>query len=193
MILSILTPVARHHMDMYQELKKEFEKQTRDFGLIIGTDIDWSYAYSGGLSTGELRNSLLRDAKGEYVCFFDADDWPAEDYIKTIFQNLSTNPDCLSLMGVMTTDGENPEVFEHSLYYKEWKTNESVKYGGVKYERYPNHLNVIKSEIAKQFQFPDKTFGEDHDWSTQLHKSGLLKKEVVIKRILYYYRYVTKK
>jgi hypothetical protein len=129
MILSILIPISTAHTKLSYELTKELSKQCSDFGVTLETDIEIltcrSMIDTNGvkITTGRKRNELLQSAKGEYVCFFDADDWPAEDYIKTIFNNLGTSPDCLSLRGIMTTDGKNPEIFEHSLKYNEWKTN----------------------------------------------------------------------
>jgi glycosyltransferase involved in cell wall biosynthesis len=138
---------------------------------------------------GDKRNDLLEKAKGEYLCFFDDDDYPANDYVKLIMNALKDNPDCVSLKGVMTTDGQAPEIFEHSIKYDKWDT---VR-GEVKYIRYPNHLNTIRSEIAKQFKFPSLNVREDHIWAEQIFNSGLLKKEAYIDRILYNYRYVTNK
>jgi hypothetical protein len=61
------------------------------------------------------------------------------------------------------------------------------------YYRPPNHLNVIKASIAKQFKFPEKNFGEDMEWSMQIQQSGLLKTEAHIDETLYYYIYKTNK
>lgn len=144
-------------------------------------------------SIGEKRNSLLDKALGEYLCFIDSDDWVSEDYINIVMRAIEQKPDCVSLKGVMTTDGGNPEIFEHSLKYKEWRTLKNVPQDHVKHERYPNHLNTIKSSIAKQFRFPDKNFGEDHSWSKIVYKSGLLKNEAYVSEVLYEYRFISNK
>lgn len=140
-------------------------------------------------SIGEKRNSLLERSLGEYVCFIDSDDWVSDKYVKLIMKAIEEKPDCVSLKGVFTTDGENPELFEHSLKYSSWRTTNNP----VKYERYPNHLNTIKREIAIQFKFPEKNFGEDHAWSTNVYKSGLLKTEAYVDEILYHYKFNSKK
>ena len=54
-------------------------------------------------------------------------------------------------------------------------------------------IDAAKSEIAKQFKFPIKNFGEDTDWAMQICKSGLLKKEVEVNKIIYYYQFITNK
>ena len=94
------------------------------------------------------------------------------------------------MTGVITWDGNNPEVFEHSIKYKAYRTNDT---GPIKYERYPNHLNIIRSDIAKQFRFPEINHGEDTDFATQIFKSGLLKKETTIDGVMYHYDYKAKK
>lgn len=144
---------------------------------------------NGELSIGAKRNQLLQKAKGEYVAFIDDDDIIAHDYIYILMRAIESEPDCCSLKGVITWDGKNPEIFEHSIKYAEWKTTNNE----IKYERYPNHLNCIRSDIAKKFKFPETNFGEDHDYSNQLHKSGLLKNECYIDQILYYYQFKPKK
>lgn len=145
------------------------------------------------ISVGAKRNSLLERATGEYVAFFDSDDDCCNNYIDLLLKAIESKPDCVSLKGIITIDGGKPEIFEHTLKYKAWKTNEGAKEGEVKYERYPNHLNLIKSSIAKQFKFPEKNFGEDKSWSDLVYQSGLLKTEAYVDDILYYYTYISKK
>ena len=140
------------------------------------------------MTTGAKRNRLLQKATGDYVCFFDDDDMPSDTYLKHIFEGIAKGADCCSLRGLMTTNGENPELFEHSIRYNEWKTTQNE----IKYERYPNHLNCIKANIAKQFLFPDITIGEDHRWSKAVYESGLIKTEHYIDEVIYHYQYRTK-
>ncbi len=144
---------------------------------------------NGEIKIGYKRNVLLNKAQGEYVCFIDDDDMVSSDYISKALKAIESKPDCCSLTGVITWDGDRTEIFEHSIKYSQYKTTDNA----VKYERYPNHLNVIKSSIAKQFKFPEINHGEDTDWATQIHNSGLLKKETEINGVLYHYNYKTNK
>ena len=147
---------------------------------------------NGEMSIGSKRNSLLDKAKGEYLCFMDDDDRPSWDYVEKVIKALDTKPDCLSLQGVITENGLKPKLFVHSLTYDRYY-DEVNGFGQLEYFRFPNHLNVIKSSIAKQFRFPETNFGEDTDYATQIHKSGLLKTEVEIEGIIYNYDYIPNK
>jgi len=122
------------------------------------------------------------------VAFFDADDKPSNNYIQLLMEGIEKGVDCCSLRGSYSVNGKFDGIFEHSIKYDKWETVE----GEIKYLRFPNHLNTIKSSIAKQFQFPDKTFAEDSDWSHLVHNSGLIKTEHYIPEVIYYYNYISK-
>lgn len=134
-------------------------------------------------SIGFKRNQLLRDSQGEYVCSVDDDDDVHDQYISMIYEKLMQKPDCVSVAGIMTTNGENPTPFIHSIQYNQYATENGV------YVRPPNHLNPIKRSIASQFSFPENNFGEDTAWAIQLAQSGLLKTEAKIDVPYYFYQY----
>lgn len=142
-----------------------------------------------GITIGEKRDFLLNNAKGEYVAFIDDDDMITDSYFKEIRKGIDGGFDCCSLRGIMTWDGYNPEIFEHSIKYHAWNTT----YNYIKYERFPNHLNCIKSSIAKQIKFPHLWSAEDRDWSKKLYESGLIKNEYFTDKIIYKYQYISYK
>lgn len=183
--LSILIPTLECRNKLFceaiQALNSQIDRSIVQ--VIINKD-------NGQKSIGKKRNELLQLAEGEYVCFFDDDDMPSSNYIEEVLKGIEKGVDCVSLRGVITWDGINPEIFEHSIRYSEYKTNYD---SAIKYERYPNHLNAIKASIAKQFKFPEVNFGEDTDWATQIFKSGLIKTEHYINSVIYHYNYVTTK
>ena len=188
MLLSILIPTLPERSNLFSKLFFDINFQIEmqnAFGIVeVLTD-----EAPKGKSIGQKRNELLNKAKGEYVCFIDDDDKISNDYLRLILKALNNKPDCLSLKGVITMDGQMPKYFEHSIKYNEYRTTQNL----ITYERYPNHLNVIKRDIAVQFKFPEINFGEDTDWATQINKSGLLKKETYIDEVLYYYNYISNK
>jgi len=185
MKLSILIPTLPARQKLFAELYGELIFQVREAQVWDKVDLFWDN--SERMSIGEKRNLLLHKANGEYVTFIDDDDAIAEDYISRLLHGIETNPDCISLKGIMTTNGTNPEHFEHSIKYSAYRTTANE----IKFERYPNHLNCIKASIAKQFKFPLINHGEDTDWATQIFNSGLLKKEFYTDKVLYYYQYKT--
>ena len=186
-LLSILIPIHERDHKKFQLLHDSLLYQI-GYGKHDVVDI-YPYLNKGEHSKGHYRNELLSWAKGEYVCFVDADDRVSDDYIETLLEGIKTKPDCISLRGEITVDGGPIEIFEHSLKYTCWKTTDNK----IKYERNPNHLNCIKSEIAKQIKFPEINHGEDHKWSDLLFNTGLLKNEYYTDKILYYYDYISSK
>jgi hypothetical protein len=112
----------------------------------------------------------------------------SEDYLKVYEEALCTDPkpDCVSLHGMLYRNGEEDRPFYHSLKYKEWSEDEQGYY------RYPNHLNLIKTWIAKSAGFPGgKSYGEDHDFSRRLQQQGFLQTEYEhIGGVQYKYYYV---
>lgn len=168
---------------LYNELIAQIVSADANFEIII-LNSDRS------VLIGTKRNMLLQEAIGDYVCFFDDDDMPSPHYVKLLKEAITKGKDCCSLKGQITWNGQNPEIFEHSLKFKEWATTNNKD---PKYERPPNHLNAIKSSIAKQFLFPEKNHGEDADWSLAIKNSGLLITEENVPEVIYNYLYISNK
>lgn len=185
MNLSILIPTIKRHESFVIKLRKELYSQMIPYSDRVEIICD----NNENDSTGKKRNRLLQIADGDYVSFFDSDDWPSKNYVQLLMGAVETGCDCASLKGVYSVDGVEDGIFEHSIKYSEWKTTSNE----IKYERFPTPLNLIRSEIAKKFKFPDISFGEDHHWSKQIHDSGLLKTEHYIPEVIYYYNYISKK
>lgn len=189
MKLSILIPSLIERAEQLYSLVSELEFQAEQSDWVDKIEI-LSFTDNKVLTIGAKRNELMQRAKGEYVAYIDDDDKVSKNYLELIFKGLETNPDCCSLRGIITWNGESPEIFEHSIKYKEYKTNPPTM--GIRYERYPNHLNAIRKHIAKNFLFPEISHGEDTDWATQVFKSGLIKTESYISEVLYHYQYKRK-
>lgn len=184
-LISILIPTIKRDEVLLRELIYELSNQIKPHGSSVQILID-DDEYE---SIGKKRNKLLSRATGKYVAYFDSDDKPSNEYIDLLIMAAKSGADCASLKGVYSIDGVFDGLFEHSLKYSEWRTTANE----IKYERYPNHLSLIKADIAKQFKFPEINHGEDADWSTQIHNSGLLKTEHYIPEIIYYYNKITTK
>lgn len=185
MKLSILIPTIKRDEVLLAELLSALGSQIIPY---VG-DVQILINYDEYESIGTKRNKLLSLATGKYVAHFDSDDKPSFHYIDKLMEAVQSGFDCASLLGRYYVDGVFDGKFEHSLKYNEWKTTSNE----IKYERYPNHLSLIKTELAKQFKFPEINHGEDADWSTQIYKSGLLKTEYEIPEVIYHYYFKTNK
>src|ERR1041385_5924147 len=138
MKLSILIPTLENRKEKFISLKEELFRQIVDNKAEDLVEIKVN-SDAGGKPIGTKRNELLKEANGEYLCFFDDDDNPSKNYLKLILEGLKYNPDCCSLTGVITYDGDSPEVFKHTISCTHWYTENNIHY------RCPNHLNVIRS------------------------------------------------
>ena len=184
--LSILICSLENRKELLVKLLRELRGQTHLYKvtccveLIVETD-------DGTMSTGAKRNLLLQRATGDYICFVDDDDMVSGDYIEKIMVaiNEKSEPDCCSLQGeIHFSKGKlkgQTRIFKHSILYNSWYTTKDNVH-----HRCPNHLNVVKRELALQVKFPEKDIGEDKDYSMRLF--DLLKTEEQIHGTIYYYR-----
>jgi glycosyltransferase involved in cell wall biosynthesis len=138
---------------------------------------------------GTKRNELVEQAQGKYACFIDDDDEIDPEYFVHIGNALEAVPDadCTSLIGKYYVDGEFQKHFYHSVKFKDHMQDNETYY------RPPNHLNPILTGYIKQIRFPEKSFGEDLDFTMRLSKSMLIAKEVQLTKPLYSYYFNSKK
>lgn len=176
--LSILIATMPVRASKLANLRQVLDRQLTPEVEVI-TDISMSY------NIGTKRNKLLELASGKYIVFVDDDDLIAFNYVAQILRAIETGPDCIGISGVITTNGTKQMNWHISREYAGWFERKGVYY------RTPNHISPVKRELAIQAGFPEKAFGEDYDYSMAL--LPLLKKEVRIPGILYYYRFQSKK
>jgi len=137
------------------------------------------------ISVGAKRQKLLERATGEYIVFIDDDDWVADFYVSEILKAIKYTPDCIGFLIDCDIEGVKSNA-KASLRYKEWQENVD----GFKYVRSIYHKTPVKREIALQVGFSDKRFGEDYEYSQRI--MPLLKTEVFINKVMYYYIYRSK-
>jgi hypothetical protein len=179
----ILTVPGREHM--LQKLLDILNPQlTDEVEVIIEHD-------NRENTIGAKRNKALAKSKGRYISYIDDDDEVTFDYVEKILSILrQSDVDCCTLMGEITIDGAQSEIFIHSLKYPEW-SEAKMPDGSKEYYRCPNHLNVVRSDIAKFVGFKDISHGEDHDYSNRL--KPFLTVEGNINEVIYYYDAITNK
>jgi len=181
MKLSILIPTLQSRTDKLESLLIELYAQIGNHKI----EVLWLGDFKR-LSVGEKRNKLLDIASGEYITFFDDDDWPSEDYIERI---------------LFVIENKRPDVIAfHVQRYQNGKVHKLMKYDGVThrprlathgthYKLCCNHLCVWRKSIIK-VRFPNKSLGEDHDWAMDMMAHYNTYHQ--IDKVLYHYRYDSK-
>lgn len=184
--LSILIPTMYKRAVSFNRLLKNLQDQIKELKAETVVNVLMSID-RGEKSVGEKRNLLVEAATGHYISFIDDDDTVNNKYVSLLLNAIQDKPDCCSLNGIITTNGTDPRVFKHSIEYVGWFEKNNILY------RYPNHLNCVKTSIARQIKFPEIRHGEDRDYSDRLKASGLIKTEYKIEETLYYYHFIKNK
>lgn len=177
MILSILICTLPKRSKMLRSLLYNLNSQ-----IVHGVEIITDCSTTD--TTGLKRNKLIARSSGEYVVFIDDDDEVSEKYVLLILSALQTKPDCVATQGIITTNGAQQKEWYISKDFKTWHEKNGVYY------RTPNHISPVKREIALSVGFPDKTIGEDYDYSMGILPH--LKTEVKIIENIYHYKYCSK-
>lgn len=185
-LLSILIPTIDGREKYFQRITEKLTRQIIKVG-VEKVQLLFFKDKRGEHTTGHKRNVLLQQATGKFVVFVDDDDDVSPDYVQQIVATIQNNPhiDAIGINGVYT-DNNKQMPFETG---KRWGWDTVNGY----YVRYINHISPIKREIAIQIKFPDKTIGEDYEYTMELKRSGLIKNDKVIKKQIYYYDYVANK
>lgn len=176
MKLSILIATLGRRETRFKSLVKDLNTQIKQFNDEIEIVAYWN---NGELSIGGIRQELINQAKGEYVCFIDDDDTVPTYYCEQIMCNLGK--DYVGFKVKLLNNGkEMPPVF-HSLEHKNWRTD----YDG--YYRDITHLNPIRRSIALQGVFTRTGASEDVNWANSIR--DLVKTENYIDEVMYIYNH----
>jgi glycosyltransferase involved in cell wall biosynthesis len=181
--MNILWTIGILHLpkrkQLYDLLINELNKQIQECNakdiVEIVTETD-----DGNLSVGAKRNNVLDKANGEYVCFIDDDDMITPIYVSKILNALKSKPDVVELVGFLP---HHNLPFIHNLNCGGHYRKDGIQF------RTPNHLNTIKTEIAKKIKYIEISHGEDQDYSHRLWNSGLMKTEELIHDRMYIYQF----
>jgi glycosyltransferase involved in cell wall biosynthesis len=177
MILSILIATVVERKEKFNILYSFLQKQlVNNVEILFESD-------NKEISIGKKRQNLLEKANGKWVVFIDDDDWVSDDYINSIVEALKENPDCVGFY--IECSGTKGKTASVSNKWDDWKNNIE----GFDYIRTPYQKSPIKKEICLNISYKDMRFGEDYDFSKRLKESNLIKTEVFIPKVLYYYRY----
>lgn len=135
----------------------------------------------GERTIGTKRNEAVERANGIAMAFVDEDDFIGDQYLQRGLDFVNSGKDVASLIGLYFSNGVYDRPFVHSDQYTHWYTEPT------RYIRNNNHLNFIKTQIARKIKYEEVNFGEDGRYSEKLKASGLIKTEFEIKEVLYFY------
>ena len=111
---SILICTLDARMQMFDHLLSKMKQQIALENLEHEVEIVY-FKDNKEFSIGYKRNALIAQAKGAYVNFVDDDDDVHDHYVRMLYQALKSDPDCVSLQGIITWDGQYPTRFVHAL------------------------------------------------------------------------------
>lgn len=127
----------------------------------------------------EIRQSLVEEARGQYVSFIDDDDLVPSYFCDEVMERLGT-VDYIGWQMQAYTNGEKLKPTFHSLKYEKWFDDDKGYY------RNTSHLNPIKREIALKESFiVPQGVAEDEAWATRIAKH--VKTESYIDKVMYEY------
>lgn len=174
MKLSILIATQGRRNQSFKRLVKELNYQVQEFRNQIEIVAYWN---NGELPIGDIRQALLEEAQGEYVCFVDDDDFVPPYYVREIMKALGK--DYVGFRVQLFNNGVEQRPVFHDLQYQVWLDDDNGFYRGV------THLNPIKREIALQGDFSREGAGEDVAWAKSV--IHLVKDQEYIDKVMYYY------
>lgn len=177
MKLSILICTIPERINKFNTLFKKLNLQS--FNLSVEVLYDDSPRKTKTI--GGKRNDLIGRSVGEYIVFIDDDDDVSDDYTYMILDAIEKKPDCIGFQ--IECDIEGKKCLAASSIRYDWKENVE----GYKYVRSIYHKTPVKREISLKCMFPDKSFGEDYEYSMRLKQ--YLKSEIFIPKVLYYYNF----
>ena len=171
--------------------EESFNRLTQELSQLIanhGEKVEVVVSRDNGEKTvGQKRNEVIDHAKGEFICFIDDDDGVSDSYIDYIVSTIENHPiDGIGFKGLYYNSGTPSMIFSHANKNGGHFVTSHEKYGYMQH-RPLNHLNPVKTNIARQIKFPEKNYGEDTDYCDRLLASGLIKSEAYIDVVLYHY------
>lgn len=188
MSLTICIPTYYKHELMLNGLTNSIAMQIKSRDVVVMKHVN-----KGERSIGEYRQMMLEQVETDYIAFIDADDRISAKYIEKVYEGIDKGAKAIGFKGQITTNGQRPFTFIHSMRFSKWADVRNR--GTITYQRPLNHLNPIRTDIAKQIGYINLKHGEDLDYSNRLKASGLVKleDEHFIDEIMYYYLYVPKR
>lgn len=134
------------------------------------------------------RNTGIRESKGEYIAFLDADDYAETDYIEKMINIAQRSNVSLVCCNHIIARGRTKRP-RFKVSEQEFKLEEETAYSGILYHGIPDVSvwgKLIRRDLFSTFQYPEGKLYEDTYCIAELiHAAGGL---VFFSRPLYQYR-----
>ena len=204
--ISIIIPAYNAESTILDTLKKLKKQTIKDFEAVIVNDgsidktenivenfidnsnLNWQLINQENKGEGEARNTGLRNAKGEYILFLDADDYLANDALKKLYNTLISNKADLSFSSYSYIYSDDSQ----KLYHHPNKTYSQEEVMKLFFRRLANPgigNTLIKKEIINKYnlKFEKYKAGADNHFFRKLLL--FVNKAVSIEDNLFFYIY----
>lgn len=187
-LISVVIPVYNVE-DYIEECLKSIEKQSfTSYEVILVDDgskdssvrvaqryVDrldnWKLVHkeNGGLSSA--RNAGIAEAKGEYICFVDSDDFLAQDYLQKLYEAAMLYQADLVIsdyhevdaLGQDSNKDKGKGLYQQGIVEREEILNALTYVGGYHYATavVVAWNKLVRTDIMKRFSFPEGVLHED--------------------------------
>lgn len=181
---TILVPTLGERRPLFERLMSGLLPQLDPHEGRVNVVAWWN---NGHPSLPEVRQAMVDGARSDYVSFVDDDDLVPNYFVAEVVSALAQRPDYVGFQVQCYSNGVPTAVSYHSLRHGRWRND------GATYFRDISHLNPIRRDLALLADFRRTKPGrpEDRAWVDQLRKTGRVRTEVTIDRIMYHYLYST--
>lgn len=180
---TILVPTLGQRAPLFERLMRVLLPQIEPYEGRVRVVAWWN---NGQPALPEIRHQMIQDTQTDYVSFVDDDDLVPEYFVAEVVAALEQRPDYVGWLTHYTSNGADHGLVYHSLEHKGWFEEKNP----YRLLRDITHINPMRTDVAKRGDFrrgarPGRP--EDRPWVDQIRRTGLLKTEVYIDKIMYEY------
>jgi hypothetical protein len=121
-----------------------------------------AYRNHGEIPLCDIRQALVEDAHGQYLCFVDDDDRLPPYYVSTVLPLLDGTVDYVGWRMQAYMNGTPLKPTYHTLDSDGWWETDAA------YFRDVSHLNPVRADLARQADFRRGSIPEDVSWADQM-------------------------
>lgn len=171
--LTILIPSCKKHEEFTKLLCKELRRQGLEY-IVDSRE---------GVDLGTKRQDLYKQCESVYCIQWDADDFIHSNFSSIVapYLKLSPNVDCINFIEHVVMHNQTT-ITRRSIHFPPFGMMM-----GSQYCFSPSPKSIIRTELARRVVFEKGKTGEDLAFARDLRP--LLKTEINIDEILYYYEY----